>query len=428
MLFFRYQRPDNLAFSMLRNGEVYFASVDELNDASECRPRFVFRGSEELWQRLAHYILFEACLSSDYFQLAGIDSIRGILNVSNRVGTSLKKAARNKDVGFEKLNSLFMEALEAHLPDGVQDFNRGFVIRLVRNYIHMGLSRAVQEDKFIASFSLNATNPTMWGHYSAAERGFLIVYKSQDDSIHVHSPIHLLHGTRPSKNTEGVKEIGIYRDDYLRLEEVGYGRRPPTVNAFHRLIHKFSYTGEEEQYDVPLLIGGDAAEKKESLVGLVKYSDWRYEKEVRAFFPSSGPILPDGRVLQVDVANMLGVVFGPQMSNEDKARAVLCCHLLVESRNPDEMDRKEFMFFQARQTIDRFDFNILPIGTLDKHYFGDRLPVKPVSKLDPEAVKRVQSVARSITESGSTRQPGNRKGEGGGANSDSAPPRSDSPE
>jgi len=414
MLFFKYQRPDNLAFSMLRNGEIYFASVDELNDASECRPRFVFRGSEELWQRLAHYILFEACLSSDYFRPDRMDAISGILNISNRVGTSLKKAAGNKDIGIEKLNSLFIAALEEHLADEKQDFSRGFVTHLVRNYIQAVLPRAVKEDKFIASFSLNATNPTMWGHYSAAERGFLVVYDSPDESIHVHSPINLLHGSRPSKNMEGCTEIGTYRDEHLGLEQVDYGRRPPKVNAFHRLIHKFSYSEEEDHYDVPLLIAGDAAEKKEALVGLVKYSDWRYEKEVRAFFPAYNSVLPDGRVLQVDLANMLGVVFGPRMSNEDKARAVLCCHLLVESRDQGAVDRKEMMFFQARQTIDRFDFDILPVGALDKHYLSGHLPVKPVSKLDPEDVKRFQSVARSIAESGSKRPAGNQKGEQGG--------------
>lgn len=400
MLFFKYQRPDNLTFSMLRNGEIYFSSINELNDASECRPRLVFRGSEELWQRLTHYILSGACFSSDYFQPERIDSINGILDLSNRIGTSLTKKAGNKDVGIEELDSMFITTLGEHLPKEQSYFNQNFVIRLVRDFIVNTLPTEIEKGKFIAAFSLNAINPTMWGHYSDAERGFVIVYDNPDSSIHIFSPIRLLHGSRPSKTSTGVTEIGWYRDEHLTLEKVRYGRHPPKVNAFHRLIHKFSYSSREHDYDVPLLISGGASEKRESLIGLVKGSDWRYEKEVRAFLPVDDSTLADGRVLQVDLANIRGIIFGPRMTDENKARAVLCCHLLVELRDQGENYRNGLMFFQARQTIDRFDFDILPVGTLGKTYFRDMLPIKRFKELEDEDAQRIQDVARMIAASG----------------------------
>lgn len=400
MLFFKYQRPDNLAFSMLRKGEIYFASVNELNDASECRPRFVFKGSEELWQRLAEYILSHACFSSDHFQPDRLDTLKSILNLSGRIGTCLKKEAGNRDLGLETLGGLFCDVLEGNLPRESQVINCGFVLHLVRTFIEDALLRALQEDKYIASFSRNATNPTMWGHYADAERGFVIVYESVDGSLHVHSPINVLHGHRPSKDLKGVTEIGIYTDEHLKLKEVKYGRRPPKVNAFHRLIPKFYYSEMEDHYDVALNIGADAEEKKEDLVGLVKYSDWRYEKEIRAFFPAFDQVLPDARVLQVGLRNLKGVIFGPRMSCEHKARTILCCHLLAESHNQPSEPRRELQFFQARQTVDRFDFEILPAGTLDKHYFARHLPVKLVKKLDQDAAKRIRAAAASIAGSG----------------------------
>lgn len=409
---------------MLRRGEVYFASVDELNDASECRPRFVFRGSKELWQRLADYILQQACLSSDYFQPERMDALHEVVALSDQVGACLKKAAGTRDIGIEGLGSLFSEVLEKHFRDGQHGVNRGFVLQLVRHFIDNALPRAVREDKFIASFSRNATNSTMWGHYAAAERGFVVVYETNSRSVHVRSPINLLHGSRPSKNVEGTYEIGRYRDEHLGLKEVSYGRRPPKVNAFHRLIHKFSYSEMEHRYDVPLLIGGDAEEKNENLVGLVKYSDWRYEREVRAFFPAYDTLLPDARVLQVDLANIVGVVFGPRMSNEDKARAILCCHLLVESRHQHSEESKELLFFQAQQAIDRFDFDILPVGTLDKHYFQNRLPIKPMRELDSNTAQHIKRVAKSIAVSGSERRAGTEKGEQDGANQPTTAPQS----
>ncbi len=403
MLFYKYQRPDNLAFSMLRKGEVYFASVGELNDASECRPRFIFKGSEELWQRLTHYILLEACCSSDYLQPDRLDAVKPILNLSDHIGSSLKKAAGNRDLGFESFSKVFRDALEHHLPSEIPHINRGFYLHLVQTFIEQDLPRVIADDKYIASFSRNATNPTMWGHYADAERGFVIVYETTNGYIHVHSPINLLHGHRPSKHFEGVTEIGIYRDEHLELKEVRYGKRPPKANAFHRLIHKFPYSEMEDHYDVPLNLAGDAESKEEELVGLVKYSDWRYEKEVRAFFPAFDTILPDARVLQIGLPNLKGVIFGPRMSFENKARTVLCCHLLVESRNQLSETRGEFQFFQARQSFDRFDFQMLPVGILDEHYFARHLPVKPMEKLDGETLERLRAVAASIAASSSTR-------------------------
>jgi len=95
MLFYKYQKTGNLDFNILRRGEVYFASVAELNDASECRPRFILKGSEELWQRLVQFILEHACFESDYFQFDKKDEIRQILDLSVAIGRLLKKQTKN---------------------------------------------------------------------------------------------------------------------------------------------------------------------------------------------------------------------------------------------------------------------------------------------------------------------------------------------
>lgn len=399
MFFYKYQKPENLAFNMLRRGEVYFASVDDLNDANECRPRFIFKGSEELWQRLAYYILLHACFSSDYFQPERLEAVRPILRLSDPIGTYLKKATGKRDLDIESLSQMFREALERYFPVGGQDVNRGFVLHLVQVFIEKQLPRDLYEEKYIASFSLNATNPTMWGHYADAERGFVVVYSTTDGSIHVHSPTHLLHGHRPSKKLEGVTELGIYKDEHLELKEVTYGKRPPKVNAFHRLIHKFFYSEMEDHYDVPALIAGDAEEKREDLIGFIKYSDWRYEKEIRAFFPAFGPVPLDARVLQVGLSHIKGVIFGSRMSQEHKARIVVCCYLMVKSNDFPTEKSPELQFFQARQSVNRFDFEILPVGILDKNYFGDHLPLKPMNRLDENVADRIRAAAELIATS-----------------------------
>jgi hypothetical protein len=81
MLFFKFQKPGNLEFNMLRRGEIFFVSVAELNDANECRPRFILNGTQELWTRLAEYILQEACIRSDYYERSSREEMRELLDL-----------------------------------------------------------------------------------------------------------------------------------------------------------------------------------------------------------------------------------------------------------------------------------------------------------------------------------------------------------
>jgi hypothetical protein len=397
MFFYKYQKLGNLEFSMLRHGEVYFASAGELNDASECRPRFILKGSEELWQRLAQFILEHACFGSDYFQLDKKDEIRQILDLSDTIGRLLKKQARNKDFGIESLGSAFRSTLQSCGAEKLSSFLLRMMEHLTSGFIREELPRILLDEKYIASFALNATNPTMWSHYADAERGFVRVFGADDGKLKVLSAINILRGSRPPKDGSGWTEIGIYKDQSLELKRVHYGKEIPKVNAFHRLIHRFSYTEKEDHYDVPANLGGDAEEKKEHLIGLVKYSGWRYEKEARAFFPAYDSLLPDVRTLRIGMENIKGLVFGPKMSLENRARAVLCCHLMKQSRSSENSAECEFAFFEAQQAVDKFDFAIRPVGILAGNYYGRHLPLKPLRELDETTATRLHTTANLIS-------------------------------
>jgi len=398
MLFYKYQKTGNLDFSLLRRGEVYFASAGELNDASECRPRFILKGSEELWQRLAQFILEHACFGSDYFQLDKKYEIRQILDLSITIGRLLKKQAKNKDFGIERLGLAFRNALKSCGSEKLSPFLLHMTDNLTSNFIQKGLPQILLDVKYIASFALNATNPTMWGHYADAERGFVRVFGTDDGKIKVFSDINILRGTRPAQMANvDVTEIGIYKDESLELKRVQYGKEIPKVNAFHRLIHNFSYTEKEDHYDVPLNLGGDAEQKKDHLIGLVKYSGWRYEKEVRAFFPAYDLLLPDVRTLRIGMENIKGLVFGSKMSLENRYRAVLSCHLMKQSRSSETGAEYEFAFFEAQQAVDKFDFAIRPVGILSGQYFGHHLPLKPIPELDKTAIARLDAIADQIS-------------------------------
>lgn len=416
MLFYKYQKPGNLEFTMLRQGEIYFASRSELNDAHECQSRMILNGSLDLWQRLADFILQTVCFESGCLPQDSAD-ISKLLKLAGPIGETLKKQAGRRDVAIEKLSGMFLDILAPLLKPLLPPQQSHNIMLWIRRYIDRELPHRLTEDRYIASFSLTATNPTMWGHYAAAETGFVIVFTSNAKSIEVRSPINILLGTRPSKKLDdayvitGITEIGIYKDASLELKEVKYGTKQPTVNAFHQLIPMFTYSEQEDHYDVPLLLPGDAPGRKEGSVGLVKHSGWKYEKELRAFLPTIGGLLPDARALHVASRNILGLIFGPKMSPSDVARAIVCCHLMRQS-NGDEHSTG-FMFFQAEQQNNDLSIGIRPVGILKESYYGNglQLPVKPISELPMEQVNDLREIAKSMcTEVGRAMRPSERIG------------------
>lgn len=382
---------------MLRRGEVFFASHAELNDDQECRPRFVLRGSLELWTRLAHHVLLEVCVSSNLDNPCASD----LLCLHEPLGRVLKKMAGRRDVAIEDLNALFIAALREVFPDTLtSDAERALLISQSQDVINRRIPALLHEPIYIASFTRNPCNPTMWGHYAGAGKGFAVVYESGDGRLGVESPIPVIWGTRPKP--DGVNEVGIYKADRLELTSVSYRTQPPKADAFHRLIPKFTYGEMEDHYDVPLLLPADAQEKQERLVGLVKYSDWRYEKEVRALLPAHGQLPSDARVLRVSPEDIAGLIFGPSMSRRDKYRAIACCHLLREATADSHAHcLPPFMFFQAEYSVDHYPLNVRPVGVLDRMPFDRHTPLVKEADLDDSTVEQLHRLHHAIMEDGS---------------------------
>ena len=187
MYFYKYQKPGNLEFGSLRRGEIFFASAAELNDASECRPRFVLRGSTELWIRLSEYILEEVCFRSRYHEDKTHEEIRELVSLGSAAGGLVKSRLGSKDLGLEELCPLFQEILEDLLQGKFPALQCRLILSLSERFMQEMLPSILEEPSYIASFSRNPTNPTMWGHYAGAERGFVLVYASEDGCIGVHS-------------------------------------------------------------------------------------------------------------------------------------------------------------------------------------------------------------------------------------------------
>lgn len=384
---------------MLRRGEIFFASPSELNDANECRPRWVLHGNLEHWQRLADWILTRVCFGNEKPAGGKLEHVPEILGTADEIGRRLKRKAKNRNVGLEELEQMFLETSRDPLCSVVEEPIFEFVANAAARFVRNELPEFLNESRYLSSFSLEATNPTMWGHYAAAEKGFVLVYATDDGRVNLKSCVKNLFGSK--KKTDellggDVYELGIYDELAIPLKKVRYRATPPTVNALRELVPQFHFSGREQHYDGPESLMGEASEKEGIQVGLVKPTDWRYEKEVRAFFPSFHDLAPDERVLSVDINNFVGVIFGARMSPRERGRVCICCHHWMQSSGHDG----DVCLFQAEQVRDKFEFTIKPLGTVDpkSSSFNGKMPLIRLSDLEPSQSRRIESLAKKIAE------------------------------
>lgn len=387
---------------MLSRGELFFASADELNDGSECRPRYILKGSVELWTRLCDYLLLQLWMDFTRDETAPKTDPNAVAAFAEQLARTLRKRVARQDLDYEQLWPILTEEVQPLLKG--TDFEPRMVnlttsVRRVRTHVN----RLIHENRYMACFSLDPRDPTMWGHYAGAERGFCIVLHATGDKLRIQSPAHLLHGTRPSREP-GVLELGIYKDAEVPLEPVKYLAAPPRVNAFRCLVPHFLYSEAEDHYDVPLQIVGDAPERQEHLFGLVKALTWKYEREVRAFLPADDELTPEARCLQMSWARLQGLIFGPKMSNAHKERAIVASHLLATGRAVSESRSEPFVFFQARQQLDNFQMTLSPVGVLQGQYARQLRPFVPLSEADQATVECVRTIAREMAETQTKRQ------------------------
>lgn len=102
-LFFKYQKPGHLEFNMLSNGLIFFASPTELNDGSECRPRLILNGSNELWSRLGwHY--GNAIIRELYLIVNQAENSQLICETAEKSALHLKKIAGRADFDVNLLS------------------------------------------------------------------------------------------------------------------------------------------------------------------------------------------------------------------------------------------------------------------------------------------------------------------------------------
>lgn len=394
MLCFKYGRPDTLRFGMLARSELFFAAPDEVNDGSECQPRYVLAGPRELWVRLCYRLLSDAWLKAAGALPFDEATLASLVDLAEPLADAIRGRKGRRDLDFDDLGPLIREELPPLLGERDTPFRGGAITELIERAVAQRWRGELGEIRYLASFSLDPLDPTLWGHYGAAETGFASVIRATDGRLDLHSPIPLFSDVRPGK--DGVLEVGTYRQVSVALQKVRYQSSPRRYNAFTDLTRFFRYSDAEAHYDYPEELAGRVPSRSEDQLGLVKTLSWRYEREVRAFLPTFDKHPPEVRSVQLAWKHFKGLIFGPRMTPADCSRATIAVVVGRERFRAKISRSQPVMFWQARRVVDRHRFEVQPLGVLADIYSPSRPAILPLSRVEKPVQQQVRRLTNEI--------------------------------
>ena len=379
---------------MLRLGEVYFASPSELNDPDEGAIDWVLSGDLGKWIKLAQFILTNG-LS---IRSRG-DADRSHSEYAEDLGRYFKKTVGRRNLQFAELESLFGRGVAMvdemrgnRLPEDVVISCKGF--------IKGRLLKSIHRIKYTASFCMDATKPLMWAYYANAEKGFAVIFESDDETLSVESDAFVFRGSEPLEDGSGTR-FGSFMEAAIPLNKVTYRSGRVKINALDELSHHFEYSEDE----IVQWLFEHPGLGERHLHGLVKSREWKHEAEVRALFPNDSSWNPvpdliekDLRCVRVSRKHLKGVILGSQMSHEDRERACVAAGILARRFQQASADGKEFVFlvFEAKKTSSRLKLQISPYGIINHHRAKFNNGLIRACNFDVEEGRMMASVAAEI--------------------------------
>lgn len=354
MYFFKYMKADNLNISMLRQGEVFFASPKELNDIHECKPQFIFSANREVWVKFIHEIIASICVNLNLKPKSHVSL--ALFSFKKDIITALINKRKSLSLSYEEtINRISCEISKKAFTE--LDFvDARNVTKALYSYIQNELDSELNDKLYITSFSKSATILTMWGHYGNAEKGFAIIYETNDGNISLESNIEIFPSTTELSGSS--YSLGISKFSKAELLEVAYKNKPVRANGFRKLIPTFSFSDQEEFYDYRENLLADLQKFNENDIGRVKYTDWKYEKELRLHLPVYDELAPALRNIKISTRHIKGVIFGTNTSATDKENILSACYHLKKVN----ANGSEFYIFQARSISSQYKINITSLG------------------------------------------------------------------
>lgn len=236
------------------------------------------------------------------------------------------------------------------------------------------LDRLVHRDLYIACFSANPINASMWGTYGDGHHGVCLKFKTSPNSD----------GT-PSLNLNRVVGVGgplespVYSWSFLLhpFRKVVYEPAFPAIDFFHSLgnishikLNRFWYMDDGGKRSVcgegAFIDQGarDAYWKDFEAGALCKTSDWAHEDEYRLLLHSGFDLNERPmRQLQYKFEDLAGVIFGARTDLQDKLKIVE----IIDRKCAAER-RSDFEFLEVRHAAESGGFQLIRMDLLKLRY------------------------------------------------------------
>jgi hypothetical protein len=234
------------------------------------------------------------------------------------------------------------------------------------------VERMVHGDWYMACFSENYTNSSMWGHYANNHKGVCLKFSTGANLGQPTLALNTITRWHASKaNPAGTPGYTYVNHPF---EKIAYKKTFPEIDFFRSLgrlrnvaLNWWYSDGQGNNSTCAHDVQGSEAQWREKYwaeflaTQTTKLEDWAYEEEYRLVLQSlimdySNPLT---RKLKYRFSDLKGVIFGIETPEEDKLAIIQ-----VIKEKCDKENRKEFEFYQAYYATNAAKIEALPLDLI----------------------------------------------------------------
>ena len=348
-------------------------SVPEYVEGLSSRNRALRRDELSFHLRLLHHHALNAILTvykdrgvmtdapgSEAFRalLGKIPLKTDIFEVTNDLEARHPDVAGGSDQLYAVLNGAYAETVliaKYNNPRSNADYNSNLIFyEFPEEYIKL-VEKMVHSDWYMACFSANYNNSSMWGNYANNHKGVCLKFATGTNPGEPSLALNTITGWRGGKRDPIGKPIYTYANH--PFHRVTYTKTYPEIDFFRSLGHLRSVALSwwySDGHGNNSSCAPDVYEKQaewrnkywtEFLTSqTTKLEDWAYEEEYRLVLAGlitdySNPLT---RKLKYRFSDLKGIIFGINTPEEDKLSII---RVIQEKCNKES--RKEFEFYRA---------------------------------------------------------------------------------
>jgi hypothetical protein len=323
MHIYRYRSSGLLSQKELLYDEMYFASKEELNDPIEMQSKFEFSDvSGVVWSRL----LNELWSGAEYVQYASS-------YFSSKSPVIYSELLSDFESHRASIIRLAMESMQFQ----ISDFDH---MESLLDKLYSFLTLYEPASGYSVSFSKSNNEMLMWSHYAGSHSGYCLIFRPINGELNQCSE-----RVKDSLSVSAGCISSMPRG--FKVEDVRYHNEIKEMDGFS--LFPVPYTGYSFDNEVDRLkYHADASSQL-----LTKNECWGYESECRLLLPQpkkwvsgESSYTPYQRIFHYDFRQVVGVIFGARMTNNDRVniKEIIESKLATRFSNISAKQGKDYIF------------------------------------------------------------------------------------